>query len=160
MKDKILKILQKNAKVSYQTIADRLGVKLEVIVASIKELEKSGVILGYRTVLDQSKINDDKVRALIEVKTKPQREGGYDKMALRISRFENVTDVYLISGQYDLNVQVSGDSLQEVASFVATKLSPLNGVVSCSTHFILKKYKEAGFCQEKEKSHERLSVTP
>ncbi len=160
MKDKILKILQKNAKVSYQTIADRLGVKLEVIVASIKELEKSGVILGYRTVLDQSKINDDKVRALIEVKTKPQREGGYDKMVLRISRFENVTDVYLISGQYDLNVQVSGDSLQEVASFVATKLSPLNGVVSCSTHFILKKYKEAGFCQEKEKSHERLSVTP
>lgn len=160
MKDKILKILQKNAKASYQTISNRLGVELETVVAEIKELEKSGVILGYRTVLDQSKVNDDKVRALIEVKTKPHREGGYDKMALRISRFQNVTDVYLISGNYDLNVQVYGDSLQEVAAFVATKLSPLNGVVSCSTHFILKKYKDAGFCQEKEKSHERLSVTP
>ncbi len=160
MKDKILKILKKNAKVSYQTISDRLGVELETVVTEIKALEKSGVILGYRTVLDQSKVDDDRVRALIEIKTKPQREGGYDKIALRISRFKNVTDVYLISGEYDLNVQVSGDSLQEVALFVATKLSPLNGVISCSTHFILKKFKEAGFCQEKEKSHERLSVTP
>lgn len=160
MKEKILKILRKNAKISHQTIADRLGVDLEEIESLIATLEDDGVVLGYRTVFDDSKMDNSLVRAVIEVKLTPSREDGYDTVAHRISRFRNVTAVYLMSGHYDLMVHMGGESLEEISYFVATRLSTLKGVTSCSTHFVLKKYKEAGFCSDMEVKHERLSITP
>lgn len=160
MKDKILKILQKDAKISHQSIADRLGVELEEIESVIATLEDDGVVLGYRTVFDDSKIDDSLVRAIIEVKMSPSREDGYDTVAHRISRFRNVSAVYLMSGHYDLMVHLGGENLADISFFVATRLSTLKGVISCSTHFLLKKYKEAGFCSDTEVKHERLSITP
>jgi DNA-binding Lrp family transcriptional regulator len=160
VKDKILKILQKNAKISHQTIADRLGVELEEIASLIASLEEDGVVLGYRTVFDDSKIDDSIVRAIIEVKLSPTREDGYDTVANRISRFTNVSAVYLMSGHYDLMVHLGGENIADISFFVATRLSTLPGVISCSTHFLLKKYKEAGFCSEMEEKRERLVITP
>lgn len=161
MEDKILKILQEQANISKSELADRLGTDLDNVENIIAELEAGGHILGYTAI-----VNDDhpsrktSVRALIEVKVTPKREGGFDKIATRISRFPEVSNVYLMSGGYDLSLEVNGESLQEVAAFVATKLSTIDGVISCATHFILKKYKEAGFCYQEEPKYERLSVTP
>ena len=100
------------------------------------------------------------MRALIEVKVTPRREGGFDQVAQRIARYPEVTDLYLISGGFDLLLMVEGDSLQDVASFVSAKLSTIDGVISTSTGFMLKKYKESGRIMQNDEEYERLKVCP
>ncbi len=161
MEEKILKILQQQANISRQELADRLNLPVAEVDKIVTELEKNGFILGYTTIVNEEHpTRKNAVRAIIEVKITPTREGGYDRIATRISRFPEVSSVYLMSGGYDLSLQVDGETLQEVASFVASKLSTIDGVISCSTHFILKKYKEAGFSYKEEEEYERLKVTP
>ena len=65
-----------------------------------------------------------------------------------------------MSGGYDLLVFVKGDSLQDVALFVAQDLSTLDGVLSTATHFVLKKYKQDGIIMEKAPADDRLQVSP
>ena len=133
-------------------------------VAEINEriagFEKDGVIRGYQAILNEDKLGLDKVTAVIEVKVTPQREGGFDTIAERISRFPEVSSAYLMSGTYDLLLFVEGRTLREVASFVSERLSPLEGILSTSTHFMLKTYKRFGVLMRQDKSDERLSVSP
>jgi DNA-binding Lrp family transcriptional regulator len=158
--DELLKILQENALESRETIARLLGVPIAEVEARIADYEKRGVIRGYQAILNEDQLGLDKVTAVIEVKVTPQREGGFDTIANRISRFPEVRSAYLMSGTYDLLLFVEGRTLREVAAFVSERLSPLEGVLSTSTHFMLKTYKRFGVLMHQERSDERLSVTP
>ena len=158
--DELLKILQSNALEKREDIARMLGVPAAQVDARIAEYERQGVIRGYQAILNEDQLDLDKVTAVIEVKVTPQREGGFDTIAERISRFPEVRSAYLMSGTYDLLLFVEGRTLREVAGFVSERLSPLEGVLSTSTHFMLKTYKRFGVLMLEEKSDERLTVSP
>lgn len=158
--DELLKLLQTNALESPENLGRMLGIPALEVSARIADYEKKGVIRGYQAILNEDQLGLDKVTAVIEVKVTPQREGGFDTIAQRISRFPEVSSAYLMSGTYDLLLFVEGRTLREVASFVSERLSPLEGVLSTSTHFMLKTYKRFGILMQKEGSDERLSVSP
>jgi DNA-binding Lrp family transcriptional regulator len=158
--DELLKILQSNALEKREDIARMLGVPAAQVNARIAEYERQGVIRGYQAILNEDQLDLDKVTAVIEVKVTPQREGGFDTIAERISRFPEVRSAYLMSGTYDLLLFVEGRTLREVAGFVSERLSPLEGVLSTSTPFMLKTYKRFGVLMHEEKSDERLTVSP
>ncbi|MDD5697452.1 MAG: Lrp/AsnC family transcriptional regulator [Victivallaceae bacterium] len=160
MKQNILELLSKNARISAAEIAARVGVEEAKVNELIRELEADNIIKGYKVILNEEALNKNIVRALIEVKVTPEREGGFDRIAKRLCRFPEVTDCYLISGDYDLRLEVKGNSLQDVAAFVAEKLSTIDGVISTATLFLLKKYKESGKILEEEEEYERLKVSP
>jgi len=158
--DELLKILQSNALESPDNIARMLNLPVAEVAQRIAEYEKRGVIRGYQAILNEDQLDLDKVTAVIEVKVTPQREGGFDTIAERISRFPEVRSAYLMSGTYDLLLFVEGRTLREVAGFVSERLSPLAGVLSTSTHFMLKTYKRFGVLMHQETSDERLAVAP
>ena len=112
-------------------------------------------------VFDDSELPESAVKAIIEVKIRPEREGGFDKIARRLSKFSQVSALYLMSGgNFDLQLEIKGESLNDVAQFVASRLATIDGVLSTSTHFLLKKYKESGKLMQEEEDHERLKITP
>ncbi len=142
--EEILELLRQNARLSVSDIAS-MTKKTEAEVAQIiKKLEDDGVILKYAAIVNPEKSGEtrDKVFAEIQIQVTPEREHGFDALADRIYRFPQVKSLYLMSGGYDFKVIVEGDSLQDVAFFVSSKLATLNGVRSTKTSFILKKYKE------------------
>jgi len=158
--DELLKILEGNALESREAIAKMLNTTVADVDARIAAYEKAGVIRGYQALLNEDQLDLDKVTAVIEVKVTPQREGGFNTIAERISRFPEVRSAYLMSGTYDLLLFVEGRNLHQVASFVSERLSPLEGVISTSTHFMLKTYKRLGVLMHTESQDERLSVAP
>ena len=158
--DELLRLLQTNALESRENLARLLGLSEAEVTRRIADYEKRGVIRGYQAILNEDQLELDKVTAVIEVKVTPQREGGFDTIAHRISRFPEVRSAYLMSGTYDLLLFVEGRSLREVAAFVSERLSPLEGVLSTSTHFMLKTYKRFGVLMHEQSSDERLSVSP
>ena len=158
--DELLKILQSNALESRENIGRMLGVSAAEVGQRIAEYEKKGVIRGYQAILNEDRLDLDKVTAVIEVKVTPQREGGFDTIAERISRFPEVRSAYLMSGTYDLLLFVEGENLRQVATFVSERLSPLDGVLSTSTHFMLKTYKRLGVLMHQDSTDERLSISP
>ena len=158
--DPLLKLLQENAALRPGQLASMLNLSEAEVIAKIKAYEKDGVILGYQTVLNEEKVGIEVVRAVIEVKITPEREGGFDRQAERIAKFSEVRSCYLMSGTYDLLVVVEGHHLRQVASFVSEKLATIPGVMSTATHFILKPYKQQGILMGWEHHDERLSVAP
>lgn len=156
----LLELLQKNAKLTPAQLADRLGQDEAAVASHIEELERDKVILGYHGVIDRDKAGNHNVAALIEVKLTPERGGGFDRLAERIAKFDQVSSCYLMSGGYDLAVIVEGIDLREVARFVTEKLSTLDGVLSTATHFQLKVYKQSGFLAATEVENGRLAVAP
>lgn len=140
----ILNLLKDNARLSSEDIAAMTKKTVAEVNEIIAQFEKDGTILKYATILNPEKDSDSKkmVRAEIEIQVTPEREHGFDGIADRIYRFPQVKSVYLMSGGYDLKVVIEGDSLQDVAFFVARKLSTLEGVRSTKTAFLLKTYKE------------------
>jgi len=160
MKERILDLLRGNARLSNAEIARRLNLAQADVEEAISALERQGVIRGYTAIIDDTALHDNAVRALIEVRVTPQREGGFDQVAQRIAKFPEVTDVILVSGTYDLLLTVEGDSLQTVANFVAAKLATIEGVISTSTGFRLKKYKESGKIMQRDEKYERLKIVP
>ncbi|HMP81198.1 MAG TPA: Lrp/AsnC family transcriptional regulator [Verrucomicrobiota bacterium] len=158
--DELLKILESNALESREAIAKMLNVPLAEVNSRIADYEKRGVIRGYKAILDEDQLDLDTVTAVIEVKVTPQREGGFNTIAERISKFPEVRSAYLMSGGYDLLLFVEGKNLRQVAAFVSERLAPLEGVISTSTHFMLKTYKRLGVLMHSEQQDERLSVAP
>jgi DNA-binding Lrp family transcriptional regulator len=130
------------------------------VTAKIKRYEADQVILGYRTVLNEERLGLQIVRAVIEVKITPERGGGFDRLAERIAKYDEVISCYLMSGGYDLLVVVEGENLREVATFVSEKLATIQGVISTATHFMLKPYKEQRVLMSREHDDQRLAVTP
>ena len=158
--DELLKLIQSNALESHENLARMLGLAPAEVSRRIADYEKRGVIRGYQAILNEDQLDLDKVTAAIEVKVTPQREGGFDTIAERISRFPEVRSAYLMSGTYDLLLFVEGRTLRDVAAFVSERLSPLEGVLSTSTHFMLKTYKRFGVLMHQTGTDERLTVTP
>jgi DNA-binding Lrp family transcriptional regulator len=158
--DPLLKLLREKANLKPAEIAAMLNMSEQEVVAKIKEYEAQNVILSYRTMLNEEKLGLDIVRAVIEVKITPERGGGFDRLAERISKYSEVSSCYLMSGAYDLLVIVEGANLRDVATFVSEKLATIHGVISTATHFMLRPYKEQGVLMTREKNEERLSVTP
>lgn len=144
MREQILRIIETNSRVGIEELAVRIGAEEIDVANELLKLEEEGIICGYHTLIDWEKTNLEKVSALIEVKVTPQRGQGFDHMAERIYQYPEVNAVYLISGGYDLLVNLEGKSIKEIASFVSDKLSTLDNVLSTATHFILKKYKDHG----------------
>lgn len=160
MKEKILSAIDKNSKLTPEDLAAMLGSTPEEVKTAIKELEDESIICGYPTLINWDKTSNEKVTALIEVKVTPQRGQGFDKIAERIYKFDEVESVYLMSGGFDLTVIIKGKSMREVASFVSEKLAPMEAVLSTATHFVLKKYKEHGLPLVHESEDERMLITP
>lgn len=158
--DPLLELLRRKARFTHQELADLLSLDKEAVSKRVAAWEKDGIILGYHAVIDADAAGDHSVSAFIEVKVTPERGGGFDRLAMRIARFDQVVSCYLASGGYDLMVVVEGGDLREVARFVSEKLSSLEGVISTATHFRLKTYKENGFVFEREITADRLSVAP
>lgn len=158
--DPLLKLLQENASLKPNQLASMLNISESEAGASIKRYEQEQVILGYRAILNEEKLGLEHVRAVIEVKITPEREGGFNRLAERIAKYSEVKSCYLMSGGYDLLVFVEGKNLREVASFVSEKLATIQGVLSTATHFMLKPYKEQGVLMTREQNEERLAVTP
>jgi DNA-binding Lrp family transcriptional regulator len=158
--DALLKLLHDNAALKPSQLSAMLNQPEAEITAKIRAYEDDQVILGYRTILNEEKLGVNIVRAVIEVKITPEREGGFDRIAQRIAKYDEVRSCYLMSGGYDLLVIVEGEDLREVARFVSEKLATIQGVLSTGTHFMLKPYKEQGVLMHKERNEERLAVSP
>jgi DNA-binding Lrp family transcriptional regulator len=158
--NEILEILSENAKATSSEIAALLG-RPEVDVArEIRELEESGVIRKYITLINWEKLDQSFVFAVLELKVALQRKTGYDAVAERIANFSDVESVRLISGDHDLSVTVKGKTMKDIAYFVAEKIAPLEGVQSTCTHFILKSYKEHGVILTEKPKPQRLVISP
>ena len=160
MKEKILKAIDKNSKLSAADLAIMLGSTEEEVTSVIKQMEEENVICGYPTLINWDKIERERVTALIELKVTPQRGLGFDKIAERIYQFDQVQSVYLMSGGFDLTVILEGKTMREVATFVSEKLAPMDAILSTATHFVLKKYKEHGLPLVQIKQDERMLITP
>ena len=142
--DALLKLLRENAALSTGDLAAVLELSEDKIRDRIHQAQADGDILGYQAILSDEATGRDKVQAVIEVKLTPERGGGFDRLADRISKYDEVKSCYLMSGSYDVLVIIDGNSLHEVASFVAEKLATIEGITSTATHFLLKRYKEKG----------------
>ncbi|GAB4238496.1 MAG: Lrp/AsnC family transcriptional regulator [Acidobacteriota bacterium] len=158
--DEILRILQENGRQSVENIARMLDLTPEEVARRIEEYERSGVIRGYQAILHEEKAGSRSVTALIEVKVTPERKEGFDTVARRIAAFPEVRSLYLVSGTFDLLLFVQGETLQDVAAFVSSKLAPMEGVTSTCTHFMLKTYKHRGLIMEPQEDYEKLKITP
>ncbi len=144
LKSLLIKYLCENARYTVNQLASMTGADEKAVAAAIKELEEDGTILKYAAIINSERVEGEYVDALIEVKVQPQKLKGFDAFAEELCAFKEVQSLYLMSGGYDLAVFIKGKTLNEVARFVSEKLSAIDGVIGCATHFILKKYKVEG----------------
>lgn len=158
--DPLIQLLRQNARTSISDLARELNLTESAVTERLAALEADGVVLGYQAVVDPQKALSSTVTAVVEVKITPERGGGFDRLASRIAKFSEVQSCYLMSGGYDLLVVLEGSSLQDIATFIAEKLSTIKGVISTATRFRLKTYKENGVSLTREVKAERLAVTP
>ena len=158
---KLLSILHETADPRPERLAKILGCSVEDVENELEELSKNKTLLGWVPILNSNLNTPDLVRAVIEVKISPEREGGFNRMAMRISKFDEVESCYLMSGGYDLLVFVTGENLKSVASFVSERLATIQGVLSTATHFLLRPYKDHGHILDDRTEHpEKPSVSP
>lgn len=159
--NQLISLLKQNARFSNEELASMLGTTPQEVAAQIKELEDMGIIKGYSVIIDENRADKDMVIANIELKVTPQRDCGFDKLAKTVMMYDEVESISLMSGSYDLSVTVKGRNLKDIALFVAQRLSTLEGVISTTTHFVLKTYKEKGiFISEEEDADERSCIAP
>lgn len=156
--DKLLKLLNTNARLSTEQLAVMLNMTDAQVDAAIEKLEKDGVVRGYKPLIDWEKTGEEVVTAIIELNIAPTKDEGFDGIAKIIMGFEEVESLSLMSGGHDLMVTVNGRTFKDVALFVAKRLSSLDGVLSTATHFVLKKYKERGVLFADEEQDERGTI--
>ncbi len=158
----VLSLLKNNARISVEDIADSIGVTTATAKKLVKKLENDHTIIRYTTVINEDKMNAEcgKVKALIEVRVRPEKSRGFTGIAKRIARHPNVIDHYLISGQYDFLLIVEGKNLEEISRFVSEKLASIENVQSTATHFIMKTYKEKSVLIDADDELERLAIQP
>jgi DNA-binding Lrp family transcriptional regulator len=158
--DELLKILEADARTSIETIARMTGRTETQVRDQIAQYEQAGVIKHYKTVVDWDRAGVDRVLAFIDVKVTPKRDVGFDDVAERVYRYPEVLSAWLVSGDYDLRLVVSGKNLQEISAFVSQKLSTIDRVQATSTHFLLKRYKDNNIVFAEEHADPRLAVSP
>jgi DNA-binding Lrp family transcriptional regulator len=154
-------ILEKDARLTNDELAKMTDLSVDQINQIVKKLEDQKVIVRYVSLVDWTKIDGHQgVTAMIDVKVTPKRDVGFNEVAKRIYRHKEVKSVYLMSGTYDLSVQVEGQSVNDVAHFVSQKLSTIEGVISTTTHFVLKKFKHDGTIYDSDDRDKRIVVSP
>ena len=158
MKIEVLKLLSKNAKYSEEDIATMLGISPSEVADYIKQLEKEGLIKGYKAVIDWEKLDGAYVSAIVEVNVVPKAGLGFEEVAEKIMKYKEVESVYLMSGNYDLNVIVKGKTLQDIARFVAKELATIDSVTSTTTHFVMRRYKELDVALVSDKEDDRGQI--
>lgn len=156
----LLEILEKNSRISVSELSSMLQKSEYEIEKEIERLENEKIILSYGTLIDWEKFGDDTVTAIIEINLTPQREVGFDAIAERIYRYDEVKTVYLMSGNFDLLVIIEGKSLKDISNFVSKRLSTIEGVTQTRSHFLLKAYKKDGVILDNEEEDRRLVVVP
>lgn len=156
--DTLLGLLKQNARFSTAQLASLLGISEQEVISQMETYEKEGIIRGYSVILDEEKASKDSVTAVIELKVTPRPDSGFDEIAQAVMRYDEVESVSLMSGSYDLSVTISGDTMKDIALFVAQRLSSIEGVLSTATHFVLKRYKEHGIYIDGEKEDERSEL--
>lgn len=156
----LLHLLKQNARLSNEALATMLDTTPEAVAAQIAQLERDGVIKGYSLILDEELADKTSVSAFIELRVTPKRDCGFEDLARTVMLYDEVESVSLMSGAYDLAVTVTGDSLKDIALFVAQRLSTIDGVLSTATHFVLKRYKEKGIFIAGDAKDERSMVSP
>ena len=142
--EKLVKLLKQNARLTNEQLGVMLGITAGEVASQIEKLESDGIIYGYTAIIDEEKFKKDSVTALMEIKVTPKSKYGYSDVARTIARFSEVESVRLMSGDYDLAVIVKSTDIREIGKFVAERLSPIDGVLSISTHFVIGRYKELG----------------
>lgn len=160
MREKILDVIEKNARIDLKDLAIMLGIDEVALANEIAAMEKEKIICGYHTLINWDDTSEEKVTALIEVQVTPQRGLGFDKIAERMYNYPEVRAVYLMSGGFDFTVIIEERTMKEVAMFVTEKLAPLEAIRGTATHFILKKYKDHGTVLVENNKDERMLVTP
>ncbi|MBP2030162.1 DNA-binding Lrp family transcriptional regulator [Methanohalophilus levihalophilus] len=156
----ILEILEKDARATPEEISALVDMPAEEVQSAIQHLEKVGIIRRYKTVIDWELAGEDYVYAIIELKVSLERRQGYDAIAERLYKFPEVRSVRLLSGEHDISLTIRGNTMKQVAFFVAEKIATLEQVQSTSTHFVLKTYKEDGLILEEPEHVKRLPVSP
>jgi DNA-binding Lrp family transcriptional regulator len=160
----ILELLERDAQLSHDTIATMTGLPVAEVREAIATWEASGAIRRYKAVIDWDAVDEDPtsetVTAFIDVSLAPARGVGFDDVAARIARFDEVRSVYLVSGTHDLRCTVIARTIRAVSDFVAQKLSTIDRVQSTATHFVLKTYKRDGDAFTPQEADHRLPVTP
>lgn len=156
----LLEVLEHNSRVSVGELASMLQKSEYEIEKDIARLEREKIILSYGALINWERYGDDRVTAVIEINLTPQREVGFDAIAERIYRFDEVRTVYLMSGNFDLLVIIEGKSLKDISNFVATRLSTIEGITQTRSHFMLKAYKKDGVVIDDEEQDRRLVVSP
>ena len=154
----LLSLLNENARLTNAQLAVMLGKTEEEVEKEIADYQQKGIIKGYKALTKWEKVDHHKTAALIELKVQPKKESGFDEIAKKIMQFSKVESVYLMSGGFDLAVMVHGDSIQDIAMFVAKRLSPLDSVLSTATHFILTRYKEGDVILTSPKEEDRRNL--
>ncbi len=156
----ILDILEEDARVSHAEISTLAGMSEKDVTKTIQQLEKAKVIRRYKTVIDWELAGEEYIYAIIELKVRLERKEGYQAIAERLYKFPEIRSVRLLSGEHDISITVRGNSMKQVAFFVAEKIATLNHVYSTATHFVLKTYKEDGLILDEPEQVKRLPVTP
>lgn len=156
--NELLTLIEDNARLTDEQLALMLGKERGEIRDMIDKYERDRVILGYKAIVDWDKTDKESVSALIEVKITPQRDRGFDRVAEKIYNYPEVESLFLMSGGFDLAVMIEGKTMKEVAYFVAMKLAPIEDVISTSTHFVLRKYKDKGVVYGAGPADERGNV--
>ena len=159
MKNKILKLMENNARISDSDIATAIGVSEKEIKAAIKEMESAGIIRGYKTIIDRERLEENTVSATIELKVVPKAERGFEEVAERIALYPEVESVSLMSGGCDLSVVVTGKTFRDVSTFVAKELATIDAVTATATQFIMRRYKDHGVLLTDEDRDERDTVS-
>jgi DNA-binding Lrp family transcriptional regulator len=159
MNVKLLKLLSKNARYTVEDLATMTGCSEEEIKKDLAELEKEGMIRGYKTVIDWERMDSAYVSAIIELKVTPKAGLGFEEVARRVMKYPEVESVYLMSGGYDLSVVVKGKTFQEVAMFVGKVLAPMHSILSTATHFVLRRYKELDVMLQEKDRDDRGSIS-
>ncbi len=158
--DAVLEVLSENARYSADDIARQLDMDTEAVEAVIEQLEDDGVIRGYQAVVDRRKLDEEVVRAVVELNVTLDRETGYDDIASRLARFEMVESLHLVSGRFDFLVEVEGESMREVSQFISDKVAPVPEITQTVTHYVMNSYKEQGILLADGHDDDRLSVSP
>ena len=156
----LLDLLQEDCRLPLEKLAVMTGATIEEVAGAIDDMEKRHIILRYSPMINWDRTDRERVEAMIEVRVTPQRDMGFDAVARRIYRFDEVKSVYLMSGSYDLLVLVEAHTLKELAAFVSGKLSPLETVTGTATSFVLKRYKEEGVIFDQDEADHRLVISP
>jgi len=156
----VLELLRENARCSVEDIARQTGLDEETVDRTITELEEEGVVRGYRAVIDPEQLDEEQVRAAVELNVTLDRETSYNDVAKRVAKFPMVESLHLVSGDYDFMMEVEGDSMREVSHFISEKVAPVPEITQTVTHYVMESYKESGIEFGDGEDDDRLSVSP